>query len=122
MLTKDLQNRLDELKQEINYHNYRYHVLDAPVISDYEYDRLVVELHEIESQYPEWITPDSPSQRTGATPLYKFSKIRHPKPILSLANAFDISDIYTWFERICKLDTRVEATDFVVEPKIDGLT
>jgi len=122
MNTKDLQSRLDQLKQEINYHNYRYHVLDSPVISDYEYDRLLVELREIESQYPEWRTPDSPSQRAGASPLDRFTKIRHPKPILSLANAFNEGDVRAWFERISKLDTRVKYTNFVVEPKIDGLT
>ena len=122
MNTIDLHNRLDELKKEINYHNYRYHVIDAPVISDYEYDRLVIELREIESQHPEWVTPDSPSLRTGAAPLDKFTKIRHPKPILSLANAFDVNDIYAWFDRIRKLDDRVESTGFIVEPKIDGLT
>lgn len=122
MNTKDLHSRLDQLKQEINNHNYRYHVLDSPVISDYEYDRLLVELREIESQHPEWVTPDSPSQRAGATPLDRFTKIRHPKPILSLANAFDESDVHAWFDRISKLDTRVKSTNFVVEPKIDGLT
>jgi DNA ligase (NAD+) len=122
MNTLDLHDRLNELKQEINYHNYRYHVLDAPVISDYEYDRLVVELREIESKHPEWVTPDSPSQRAGAAPLEKFTKMRHPGPILSLANAFDEEDLYAWFERIRKIDNHVEFTDYVVEPKIDGLT
>jgi DNA ligase (NAD+) len=122
MNTSDLQNRLEELKQEINYHNYRYHVLDAPVISDYEYDRLLRELRKIESIHPEWLTPDSPSQRAGAMPLDKFSKIHHPRPILSLANAFNENDVFAWFDRIRKLDHRIESTGFVVEPKIDGLT
>ena len=61
MESKDLQYRLEQLRQEINYHNYRYHVLDAPIISDVEYDRLLIELKEIESQHPDWVTPDSPS-------------------------------------------------------------
>lgn len=122
MDSQDIHMRLDKLKQEINYHNYRYHVLDSPVISDYEYDRLLVELREIERQHPEWVTLDSPSQRAGAAPLDKFTKIRHPKPILSLANAFDAEDVYAWFDRISKLDDQVKSTSFVVEPKIDGLT
>jgi DNA ligase (NAD+) len=122
MNDQELKNRLDELKCEINFHNYRYHVLDAPVISDYEYDQLINELHTIESAHTDWITPDSPSQRAGATPLEKFIKVRHPAPILSLANAFNDADVKAWFERVSKLDSRVRSSGFVVEPKIDGLT
>jgi DNA ligase (NAD+) len=122
MTEQDLHNRLDQLKREVNYHNYRYHVLDSPIISDYEYDKLIKELREIESEHPAWITPDSPSQRAGAVPLDKFTKVRHPAPILSLANAFGEADVQAWFERISKLDSRVKTTGFVVEPKIDGLT
>lgn len=122
MTDQDLRNRLEQLKREINYHNYRYHVIDSPVISDYEFDKLVKELRDIESAHPDWITPDSPSQRAGALPLDKFTKVRHPRPILSLANAFDVDDVHAWFERISRLDRRVEKTNFVVEPKIDGLT
>jgi DNA ligase (NAD+) len=96
--------------------------LDAPVISDYEYDQLIKELREIESAHPDWITPDSPSQRAGAAPLEKFIKIRHPAPILSLANAFNDEDVMAWFDRVSKLDSRVRSSGFTVEPKIDGLT
>ncbi|MGW8250218.1 MAG: DNA ligase LigA-related protein, partial [Anaerolineales bacterium] len=66
--TERLKERLLELRQKINYHNYRYHVLDDPVISDYEYDQLLLELKSIENAHPEWITPDSPSQRAGSAP------------------------------------------------------
>ncbi len=114
--------RLEQLRREINYHNYRYHVLDDPVISDYEYDQLMNELRQIEAEHPEWITPESPSQRAGAQPLDKFVKVRHPGPVLSLANGFNPEDIRAWFDRIRRLDERVARTDFVVEPKIDGLT
>jgi len=114
--------RYDELKQQIHFHNYRYHVLDRPVISDLEYDRLVVELKAIEAEHPGWITPDSPSQRAGAAPAEKFEKVRHPRPILSLANAFGAADALAWFERVRKLDERLERAKFVVEPKIDGLS
>jgi DNA ligase (NAD+) len=118
----DTQTRYDQLKQEISFHLYRYHVLDAPVISDAEYDRLMEELKALESQHPDWITPDSPSQRAGAVVSDKFEKVRHPRPILSLANAFGAQDARAWYERIRKLDDRVEAAKFTVEPKIDGLS
>ncbi len=115
-------SRYEKLKQEINFHNYRYHVLDAPVISDAEYDKLAAELKAIEAENPGWVTPDSPSQRAGVTPSEKFEKVRHPRPILSLANAFGADDARAWFERIRKLDDRVEKAKFTVEPKIDGLS
>ncbi len=122
MPTNDLRSRLDELKARINTHNYRYHVLDAPTIADHEYDQLLVELREIESQHPEWITGDSPSQRVGGLISEKFEKISHPAPILSLANAFDADGLRAWFGRLLKLDDRVLEANFVVEPKLDGLT
>jgi DNA ligase (NAD+) len=115
-------SRYEKLIQEINFHNYRYHVLDAPVISDAEFDKLAAELKAIEADHPDWITPDSPSQRAGAQPSDKFEKVRHPRPILSLANAFGADDARAWFERIRKLDDRVENAKFTVEPKIDGLS
>ncbi len=114
--------RIDELRKEIRFHNYRYYVLNDPIISDVEYDRLMVELRKIEEQHPEWITPDSPTQRTGAPPADGFTKMRHPAAILSLGNAFDADGVRAWYERISRLDERVQGTDFVVEPKLDGLT
>ena len=121
-MAEKLLPRYEDLKAQVNYHNYRYHVLDAPVISDLEYDRLLNELKKIEADHPDWITPDSPTQRAGAKPSEKFEKVRHPAPILSLANAFGADDARAWFERIRKLDDRVEKAKFVVEPKIDGLS
>lgn len=117
-----LQLRYEDLKQQINFHNHRYHVLDAPVISDTEYDKLLVELKQIETEHPDWVTPDSPTQRTGAAPSEKFEKVRHPRPILSLANAFGAEEARLWYERVCKLDDRIGKARFVVEPKIDGLS
>ncbi len=122
MTALSLRERYEQLKQEIHFHNYRYHVLDAPLISDAEFDRLVAELKRIEAEHPDWVTPDSPSQRAGAAPSEKFEKVRHPRPILSLANAFGAEEARAWFERIRKLDERVERAAFVVEPKIDGLS
>ena len=118
----DTFERYEKLKQEIHFHNYRYHVLDAPIISDYEYDQLIKELYFLESNYPEWVAPDSPSQRAGGGVSERFSKVRHPAPILSLANAFDVDGVRAWYERIKRIDDRVEKTDYLVEPKIDGLT
>ncbi|MBL8103513.1 MAG: NAD-dependent DNA ligase LigA, partial [Anaerolineales bacterium] len=117
-----LLTRYEELKAQVNFHNYRYHVLDAPIISDLEYDRLLNELKKIEADHPDWITSDSPTQRAGARPADRFDKVRHPAPILSLANAFGADDARAWFERVKKLDDRVEKAKFVVEPKIDGLS
>lgn len=122
MDTSLLHERYEQLKRDIHFHNHRYHVLDAPVISDAEFDRLVAELKQIEVEHPDWVTPDSPSQRAGAAPSEKFEKVRHPAPILSLANAFGAEDARAWYERIRKLDDRVEKAAFVVEPKIDGLS
>ncbi len=110
------------LKDKINFHNYRYHVLDSPVISDYEFDQLLKGLRLIEETYPEWIAPDSPTQRSGAAPVERFDKVTHPGRILSLANAFSEDDLKSWFNRIIKLDERVQNAQFVLEPKIDGLT
>jgi DNA ligase (NAD+) len=114
--------RYAQLCKEINFHFHLYHVEDRTVISDAEYDRLVIELRGIEAEHPDWVTPDSPSRRVGAAPSEKFEKVRHPRPILSLANAFGAEDARAWYERVRKLDDRVEKAAFVVEPKIDGLS
>ncbi|QYK50399.1 MAG: NAD-dependent DNA ligase LigA [Anaerolineales bacterium] len=117
-----LKAQLEELRKSINEHNYRYHVLDQPSISDAEYDKLLNQLRAIETEHPDWITPDSPTQRAGAEPSPKFAKVSHPAPILSLGNAFDEADLRAWFERISRLDERVRKASFVAEPKLDGLS
>ena len=120
-----VEQRIEELRKEIRYHDYRYYVLDSPVISDAEYDRLMRELQELEAAHPELVTPDSPTQRVGGEPLDKFEKVRHPRPMLSLSDAFDEEELRAWLERISKLlPEGVEPKDlqYVVEPKIDGLT
>jgi len=122
MSQTDPRQHYESLKAEINFHNYRYHVLDAPIISDYEYDRLLLDLREIEAEHPDWVTPDSPTQRAGATPAEGFPKVEHPAPILSLGNAFSAEDLRAWLERIAKVDERVLQADFMVEPKLDGLS
>jgi len=120
--SEELQKQISDLRDEINFHNHRYHVLDSPVISDYEYDQLMLKLQKLESEHPELITPVSPTQRAGAEPADRFEKVNHPVSVLSLSNAFETADIWKWHERILKLDERVAETDYVVEPKLDGLT
>jgi len=118
-------NEIEEIKKlqkDINFHFYRYHVLDQPIISDYEYDTLIKRLRELESRHPEMITADSPTQRIGALAVDRFQKVTHPAPILSLANSFNNDDLIAWYERIVKLDPKVAKSGFVLEPKIDGLT
>jgi DNA ligase (NAD+) len=121
----DVKKRIEELRREINYHSYRYYVLDSPIISDAEYDKLMRELRELEEAHPELITPDSPTQRVGGEPAEEFAKVSHVKPMLSLQDAFDEDEIRAWLRRISKLLPEGMGTDdleFVVEPKIDGLT
>jgi len=120
MTPSNLQQRYDELKREIHFHNYRYHVMDNPVISDYEYDQLLVEIREIEAQHPDWVTPDSPTQRAGAAPADGFVKVQHSGPILSLGNAYSPEEIHAWIERIAKVDERALTADFVVETALSG--
>jgi DNA ligase (NAD+) len=122
MVDRSARTRYQDLAAQINFHNHRYHVLDAPVISDAEYDALLAELRQLEVEHPNWITADSPTQRAGTAPADRFVKVRHPSPILSLANAFGAADARAWFDRVSKLDPRVASAGFVVEPKIDGLS
>ncbi len=123
-MANTVENRIAELRQEINFHLYRYHTLDDPVISDVEYDRLVQELRDLEARHPELITADSPTQRVGAAPLEAFEKVTHPIPMTSLGNAFDDADMRAWLARVGRLlpaGQKIGELEFVVEPKIDGL-
>ncbi len=113
--------RAEQLRDEIRGHNYRYYVLDDPVVSDAEYDTLLRELRALEEAHPELVTPDSPTRRVGAAPSDKFAKVRHPVPMLSLGNAFNEDDVRAWRDRILRLLGPDTPLAFVVEPKIDGL-
>lgn len=123
-------NRAAELRAQLNAHSYRYHVLDDPIISDAEYDILMHELRALETAHPDLITLDSPTQRVGGAIAEGFAKVRHPRPILSLSNAFGADDVRAWRERVGKYAEQTLSPDFdstqlddyVVEPKIDGLT
>ena len=113
---------IEDLRKKIHYHNYRYYVLDEPEISDAEYDRLFKELEELESKYPELITPDSPTQRVGAKPLAEFGTYEHSIPLLSLNSVLAQSDVRDFDERVRKfLGIEKVEVEYVVEPKIDGL-
>jgi DNA ligase (NAD+) len=112
---------LEKLREEINYHNYRYYILDNPVISDAEYDRLFKKLQELEAKFPPLITPDSPTQRVGAKPLSEFKTIAHTIPMLSLNNANTVEEAREFDERVKRfLETKNEI-EYVAEPKMDGL-
>jgi len=116
-----IQNQIAELRKQLNYHNYRYHVLDSPEISDAEYDALMQQLRKLEEQYPQLLTPDSPSQRVGGAPLAALGVVEHPVPMLSLGNAFVTEDLYAWHARTLKL-LGVSQFDMVCEHKMDGLS
>jgi len=120
----DVTERLEALREAIRYHAHRYYVLDDPVISDAEYDVLWRELVALEAEHSELVTPDSPTQRVPGEPAERFAKVRHPAPILSLANAFGPEELIAWHERAMKLLPSDEQASvaYVVEPKIDGLT
>lgn len=115
----DIEKRARELRDLINYHNYRYYVLDSPEISDAEYDELVKELIEIEKVHPELITPDSPTQRVGAPPAKGFLSVRHQVKMLSLADAFSFGELSAFLERV-KKTLPEEKIDYVCELKVDG--
>ncbi|HLA75114.1 MAG TPA: NAD-dependent DNA ligase LigA, partial [Gammaproteobacteria bacterium] len=120
MLSPEIIQRAAALREQINYHNYRYYVLDDPLIPDAEYDRLFLELQELETRYPKLITPDSPTQRVGAAPLTKFGDIRHQIPMLSIRNAFTEQQLVD-FDRSVREKLGLEEVEYSAEPKLDGL-
>ncbi len=115
-----IRNRALKLRAALHEHNYRYHVLDDPAISDAEYDRMFGELQHLEARYPELISADSPTLRAGAPPLKQFSPVNHKVAMLSLSNAFDESDVLAFDKRI-RERAEIEEVEYVAEPKLDGL-
>jgi DNA ligase (NAD+) len=114
-------DRIDELRRQIRDHEYRYYVLDQPVISDYEFDQLMRELRTLEERHPELITPDSPTQRVGGQPAKEFPTYTFSRPMLSLENAYSEEELQDWGRRVVQL-AGTEAVDYVSELKIDGLS
>ena len=119
--TVQVQKEINKLHEELNDHNYRYYVLDDPIISDAEYDKLFQRLKQLETQHPELITPDSPTQRVGAPPVKEFAEVQHEVPMLSLDNAFSDEDISTFDERIHDKLELSSPIEYCCEPKFDGL-
>ena len=120
MVENNVAQRAAELRDQINHHNYRYYVLDDTEISDGEYDRLMVELRGLEEENPSLVTPESPTQRVGASPADGFEQVQHRLPMLSLGNAFNEDDLQAWYRRIKGLLDDADF-DLVCELKIDGL-
>lgn len=117
MNKKETKKEIERLREEINLHNYRYYVENNPVISDYEFDQLLKKLEKLESEFPELVTPDSPTQRVGEEPLEGFKTIPHKVPMLSLANTYTYDELREFDERVQK---NVGDVEYIVDPKIDG--
>ena len=121
-IDKDIVKKIEQLRKEIHYHNYRYYVLDDPEISDAQYDKLFDELLELERRYPELISPDSPTQRVGAPPLKEFGTITHAIPMLSLNKATSEEEFLDFHRRVLNLlGNEGHKVQYTVEPKLDGL-
>lgn len=115
----EIRDRIERLRAQIRYHNERYYDMDDPEISDEEYDRLLRELQELEAQYPEWASPDSPTQKVGGTVKRELRKVKHDVPVISLQDAFSKEEVYAFVD---KVRSQLPHAKFVVEMKIDGLT
>lgn len=117
---KKIEEQIAELRKLLHHYNHQYYVLDNPTIPDAEYDRLLHELIALETEHPELVRADSPTQRVGAKPLDLFEKIEHTTPMLSLSNAFNVEDLRD-FDRRVRDGLQIETVDYVAELKIDGL-
>ena len=115
----DVQQQIEQLRQTLNEHNYHYYVLDAPTISDFEYDRLLRQLEELENAHPELITPDSPTQRVGGKALDSFQQVTHRVPLQSLQDVFSPEELLDFDQKVRESSTQVE---YILEPKVDGLS
>jgi DNA ligase (NAD+) len=113
--------KIEELREQVREHQYRYYVLDQPIISDYDFDQLLRELEELERQHPELITPDSPTQRVGGMAAAAFPTHQFGQPMLSLDNAYSVEELREWHDRVLQL-AKQESVDYVAELKIDGLS
>ena len=115
----DYRQEMEQLRQALNQHGYRYYVLDDPIISDYEYDHMLRRLEDLEKEHPEEITPDSPTQRVGGAPVTDFPAYAHPVPLESLQDVFDGGEVTDFLERTAQA---VPDASYSVEPKVDGLS
>ncbi len=120
-ITKSIREKAVQLVQSLQEHNYRYYVLDDPTVTDETYDNMFRQLQELEAQYPELITPDSPTQRVGASPLKSFAEVHHSIPMLSLDNAFNEAELYAFNERVQQRLKISADVIYACEPKLDGV-
>jgi len=116
----DAEAAAERLRAALRVHNYRYYVLDDPVVSDAEYDRLLEQLQTLEEEYPEIQTPDSPTQQVGGEPRDELGTVRHPAPMLSLKSAYEEDDVRS-FDRTCRTELGRDTVTYTTEPKFDGL-
>ena len=120
-MAKDLEKKIEALRDQIRHHEYRYFVLDDPEISDAEFDQLMIQLKKLEAEHPELITPDSPTQRVGGKPREGVVKAAHSSPMLSLDNTYSVDDLRNWERRVHELSGRKDI-DYVSELKLDGMS
>ena len=122
MINKTIKKQASELREQLNYHNHRYYVLDDPEITDSHYDKMLRDLQALEDEYEELRTADSPTQRVGGKALDKFEEVKHLLPMLSLGNAFSSEEVIAFEKRLLdRLESDKDSLDFMVEPKLDGL-
>src|SRR6266581_5948165 len=118
---KDVSAKIDSLREKIRHHEYLYYVLDQPEISDLDFDKLMQQLKELETEHPTLITPDSPTQRVGGKPRAGFVKVRHSSPMLSLDNTYNEEELRAWERRVHELSGRQDV-EYVCELKLDGMS
>src|SRR4030067_2831933 len=121
MTKEQVKARIEKLKEAINHYRYSYHVLDKSLISDEALDSLKHELFKLEQEYPDLITPDSPTQRVGGVALSKFKKYTHESRMYSMEDVFSFDELTAWLDRIQRIETDKSQYDFFAEVKMDGL-
>ncbi|MGA7299462.1 MAG: NAD-dependent DNA ligase LigA, partial [Candidatus Sulfotelmatobacter sp.] len=119
--SKDVEKKIEALREKIRQHEYLYYVLDQPEISDAEFDKLMRQLKDLEAEHPELLSADSPTQRVGGKPREGFVKVRHSSPMLSLDNTYNEDELRDWERRVHELSGRKEV-DYVCELKLDGMS
>src|SRR5579859_2660378 len=118
---RDIEKKIEVLRDKLRHHEYRYYVLDQPEITDAEFDRLMHQLKDLEAEHPNLITPDSPTQRVGGKPREGFVKVRHSSPMLSLDNTYNEEELRAWERRVHDISGRKDV-DYVCELKLDGMS
>src|SRR6201998_1949110 len=119
--SKDVAEKIEDMREQIRHHEYRYFVLDDPEISDFDFDKLVEQLKKLEAEHPELIAADSPTQRVGGKPREGFIKVAHSSPMLSLDNTYNEEELRAWERRVHELSARKDV-DYVCELKLDGMS